>query len=222
MSTRLVIISGGLGQPSSTRLLADRLAGAVQREVSARGEGIELEVIELRPLARDIADHLTSGLPSNALRDALAAVSGADAVIAVTPVFTASYSGLFKSFVDLLDPQALVGTPVLIAATGGTARHSMVLDTALRPLFAYLRAVVLPTGVFAATDDFGGVGDGAASLDRRVSRAADELAEQLLARAGQSAVGGFTPNRTDEVGKIDQLDADRVTPFAQLLRGSGT
>ncbi len=67
-------------------------------------------------------------------------MTGADGVIAVTPVFTASYSGLFKSFFDLIDPTALTGTPVLIGATGGTARHSLVLDHALRPLFAYLRA----------------------------------------------------------------------------------
>lgn len=218
MTTRLVLISAGLGQPSSSRLLADRLAGAVQREVSARGEAIEVETIELRPLARDIADHLTSGIPSPALRTALAQVSGADAVVAVSPVFTASYSGLFKSFIDLLDPQALVGTPVLLAATGGSARHSLVLDTAMRPLFAYLRAMVVPTGVFAATQDFGGAGDAGASLDRRISRAAAELTDQLLGRDG---VAGFTPAAVDEVGGMDRLDPNGVTPFVRLLRGEG-
>ncbi len=83
-------------------------------------------------------------------------MTSADAVIAVTPVFSASYSGLFKSFFDVLDEDALDGKPVLIGATGGTARHSLVLEHALRPLFAYLRATVVPTAVFAATEDFGG------------------------------------------------------------------
>ncbi|GAA1145289.1 FMN reductase [Ornithinicoccus hortensis] len=220
MSRRLVVISGGLSQPSSTRLLADRIAGAVSREVTARGEGLDVEVVELRPLARDIADHLVTGMPSARLRDALAAVSGAAAVVAVTPVFTASYSGLFKSFVDLLDPGALTGTPVLIAATAGTARHSLVLDYAMRPLFSYLRAQVVPTGVFAATEDFGGDGagrDGVEGLDRRIARAAAELGERLVATGG--AVAGFTAPAVDEVGRIDELDDAAITPFAKLLRG---
>ena len=151
MARTLVVISAGLSIPSSTRMLADRITGAVQREVTARGESLDVEVVELRTLAREIADHLVSGMPPCARPGALGAVSSADAVVAVTPVFTASYSGLFKSFVDLLDNDAMASKPVLIAATAGTPRHSLVLDHALRPLFSYLRAVVVPTGVFAAT-----------------------------------------------------------------------
>lgn len=82
-------------------------------------------------------------------------MTAADGLIVVTPVFAASYSGLFKSFFDVIDPDALSGKPVLIAATGGTARHSLVLEHAVRPLFAYLRAVVVPTAVFAASEDWG-------------------------------------------------------------------
>ena len=73
-------------------------------------------------------------------------VTAADGIIAVTPIFSASYSGLFKSFVDILDKDALVGRPVLVGATGGTGRHSLALEYAMRPLFAYLRADVVPTG----------------------------------------------------------------------------
>ncbi|WP_109473536.1 FMN reductase [Ornithinimicrobium cavernae] len=217
MARKLVVISAGLSVPSSTRLLADRISGAVQREVSARGEALDVEVVELRGLAREIADHLVSGMPPSALRQALAAVSSADAVVAVTPVFTASYSGLFKSFIDLLDTDALTGKPVLIAATAGTARHSLVLDHALRPLFSYLRAVVVPTGVFAATEDFGGSGgrDGEDGLDRRVARAAGELGALLVSTSG--AVPGFTAPAVDEVGKVDRISEESLTPFAQLL-----
>ncbi|WP_114906042.1 FMN reductase [Ornithinimicrobium murale] len=216
MSRKLVVISAGLSVPSSTRILADRISGAVQREVSSRGESLEVEVVELRGLAREIADHLVSGMPPSALRHALTAVSSADAVLAVTPVFTASYSGLFKSFIDLLDNDALTGKPVLIAATAGTARHSLVLDHALRPLFSYLRAVVVPTGVFAATEDFGGSGgqDGD-GLDRRVARAASELGALLVSTSG--SVPGFTAPAVDEVGKVDRISEESLTPFEQLL-----
>ena len=104
-------------------------------------------------------------------------------------IFAASYSGLFKMFVDVLDPAAVDGMPVLVAATAGTARHQLVLDHALRPLFSYLRAVVVPTGVFAATEDFGG-GEHA-TLGDRITRAASELAALMVSEAG--AVAGFTP-----------------------------
>ena len=130
--------------------------------------------IELRELAHDITNNLLTGFPSAALQPAIDAVTEADGVIAVTPVFSASYSGLFKSFFDVLDPESLIGTPVLIAATGGSARHSLVLEYAMRPLFSYLKATIVPTGVFAATADFGS-DDAGRSLADRVHRAAAEL-----------------------------------------------
>ncbi|MER7938241.1 MULTISPECIES: FMN reductase [unclassified Streptomyces] len=172
---KLVVVSAGLSVPSSTRLLADRLAAAVGREAA----GTEIEVVELRDLAVEIAHNFTNGFPGRRLAAALEAVTAADGVIAVTPVFTASYSGLFKSFFDVLDQEALAGKPVLIAATGGTARHSLVLDYALRPLFAYLRAVVVPTGVYAASEDWGAEG-----LESRVERAAGELAALMTGLGG--------------------------------------
>nr|WP_062331801.1 FMN reductase [Herbidospora sakaeratensis] len=173
--TVIAVVSAGLSQPSSTRLLADRLAEAAGRHLAA--ENTEIRVVELRGLAVDIANNLVTGFPSPALKEALETVERADGLIAVTPIFTASYSGLFKSFFDVLDNTALQGTPVLIAATGGTARHSLALEHALRPMFTYLRAVVVPTAVYAASEDWGAAsGDGLAS---RVDRAAGELAALL-------------------------------------------
>ena len=102
----------------------------------------------------------------------------------MTPIFNASYSGLFKMFFDVLELDALAGMPVLIGATGGTARHSLALDHAMRPLFAYLGAAVVPTGVFAATEDWGsdtGGVDGA--LTERIDRAARDLSAWMVARA---------------------------------------
>ncbi|GAA3393721.1 FMN reductase [Streptomyces roseoviridis] len=185
---RLVAVSAGLSSPSSTRLLADRLLQAARYRLAEQEYAVDVEVVELRDLAVDIAKNLVTGFPSEKLRQAVDAVTGADGVIAVTPVFTASYSGLFKSFFDLVDPTALTGTPVLVGATGGTARHSLVLDHALRPLFAYLRAVVAPTAVYAASEDWGSGGDEyTEGLPARITRAGNEFADMVAARPGRRA-----------------------------------
>jgi FMN reductase len=183
MTTRtLAVVTAGLSTPSSTRLLADRLTAATVAALRERGEDAVVEVVELREHARDLADAFVTGFPNAALRSAIGAVTGADAVVAVTPVFTASYSGLFKSFVDVLEEDALTGKPVLLAATAGTARHSLVLEHAMRPLFAYLRAVTVPTAVFAASEDWSG-GDGTSQeLAGRITRAAGELADVVTGR----------------------------------------
>lgn len=193
-SLKLVAVSAGLSQPSSTRLLADRLADAVRRELESEQRPVEVHVIDLRELAVDIASNLVTGFPAPALAAAIDRVAQADGLIAVTPVFTASYSGLFKSFFDVLDDTLLVGKPVLIAATGGTARHSLVLDHALRPLFAYLRAIVVPTAVFAASEDWGGADDSRTDyLATRIARAAGELAALMASRPAEAATETFTP-----------------------------
>ncbi|MEV6803587.1 FMN reductase [Streptomyces sp. NPDC051132] len=179
---KLVVVSAGLSVPSSTRLLADRLAAAVHRRTP-----VDLQVVELRDLAVEIAHHLTNGFPGKALAAAQEAVADADGLIVVTPVFSASYSGLFKSFFDVLDKDALAGKPVLLGATGGTGRHSLVLEHALRPLFAYLRAVVVPTGVYAASEDWGAQG-----LAERIERAAGELAV-LMPTAARRAEPDVVP-----------------------------
>lgn len=218
MTRRLVVVTAGLGRPSSARLLADRIAAATTAAVTARGEAVETAVVEVREIAGDLVAMLTTGgLPTPALSRVRDLVSAADGLIAVTPVFSASYSGLFKMFVDALDPDAVPGLPVLVAATGGTARHSLMLDHAMRPLFTYLRAVVVPTGVYAATEDFGGAG--APGLTARIARAADELAALIVTQAG-SAVGGFAPTERDRRVRTSGTDLPaEVTPFETLLRG---
>jgi len=187
MNTRtLAVVSAGLSVPSSTRLLADRLAGATVKALRQRGVDAVVEVVELREHARDLADNLVTGFPNTSLRGALDTVEGADGLIAVSPIFSASYSGLFKTFFDVLDKDALIAKPVLMAATAGTARHSLALEHALRPLFAYLRAVVAPTAVFAASEDWAGGDVTDRGLVERIERAADELAE-LVAQRPQAA-----------------------------------
>ncbi|MDK8809443.1 NAD(P)H-dependent oxidoreductase [Corynebacterium sp. MSK035] len=133
---KLVVVSAGVSDPSTTRILANRIAEAVDVQVSKRGEGLEIEYIELRELAVSLGTVMSTGLYDEKLRTALDTVSGADGLIAATPVFAASYSGLFKMFFDALDKDALTSMPVIIAATAGTARHSLVLEYAMCPLFS--------------------------------------------------------------------------------------
>ena len=198
MSRRIAVVTAGLSTPSSTRLLADRIAAAVTAELP----GVQVDVVELREHARALADTLVTGFPPSELREAIELVTGADGLVAVTPVFSGSYSGLFKTFIDVLDKDVLVGRPVLLAATAGTARHSLVLEHAMRPLFSYLRALTVPTAVFAAPEDWGS-GDRTPSgaLADRIRRAAQELAELVSSRAPVPVGDAF---------------AD-VTPFEQLL-----
>jgi len=194
MTRTLAVVTAGLSQPSASRLLADQLAAATKNELERLGVPVDMHIIEVRDFARDIADNIVTGFPSPALKTAVDAVAGADGVIAVAPTFRASFSGLFKSFIDVLDAAALEGTPVLIAATGGTARHSLVLEHAIRPVFTYMHAAVVPTSVFAATDDWAGGGsvDGAvASLRARIQRAARELAAEIARREPKTIADPF-------------------------------
>ena len=183
---QIVVVSAGLSTPSSTRQLADRLAADSLAALAERGVEAEVRTFELRELAHDITNHLRMGFAPPKLEEALDAVASADGLIAVTPIFTTSYAGLFKSFIDVIDPQALTDLPVLLGATGGTPRHSLAIDYAMRPLFTYLHAVPVTTGVFAATSDWGGAeGDGVRSLPDRIFRGAKEFAE-LVERTDRS------------------------------------
>jgi FMN reductase len=202
----LVVVTAGLSEESSTRMLADRLAEAVRTGLESSGRTVHVDVVELRPLAHAVADAMLTGFASGDLAAAVESVRRADALVAVTPVFTASYSGLFKSFFDILEPDLLDGLPVLLGATAGTARHSLVLEHALRPLFSYLKAVVVPTAVFAASEDWGGTREGA--LQQRVERAAGQLVGLLA--------GPTTARPRHAVDPFDDTAAD-FAAFESLL-----
>ncbi|MGR6740475.1 CE1759 family FMN reductase [Microbacterium sp. F1-18] len=190
---RIAVVSAGLSNPSSTRMLADRLATATIAELAASDITATADVIELRDLAHDITNNLLTGFAPPALESAINSVVSADALIAVTPIFSTSYSGLFKSFIDVLDPDSLTGKPVLIGANAGTARHSLAIDYAIRPLFAYLHAAPVSTGVFAASSDWGRKADEVAPLSARVERGARELAAAVVARTPVTDADPFDP-----------------------------
>ncbi|NJP67935.1 CE1759 family FMN reductase [Streptomyces spiramenti] len=232
---RLAVVSAGTGVPSSTGLLADRLGDAVATALGGRGRPARVDRVELRDLAVAVAGAVVTQVPDKRLTVALDTVRNAEALVAVTPVYNASYSGLFKSFFDLLRPEDLAGTPLLAAATGGTPRHSLVIDHAMRPLFGYLRAITVPTGVYAATADFGShcgaEAEGEAPLTERIARAAGELADLAAGRSAEptgrgvprSGVSAVTAATTGPAGataagaSASDDGLSEVVPFAQQL-----
>jgi FMN reductase len=176
---RLAVVSGGTSDPSSTRLLADRAADRVVALADRRGHKVTISVIDLREISGDISNALVSQLITPRLQQAITALGEADGVIAAAPVYKAGPSGLFTSFFHVLDNDLLIGKPVVLAATAGTARHALVPDDQMRPMFAYLRALTVPTSLFAAPEDWSDP-----ALNQRIDRAASELV--LLMESGFS------------------------------------
>ncbi len=173
----LVVVTAGTSEPSSTRMLADRTAQRAAALAAERGDVVRTQVIELREFASDITTALTSQLVTPRLQQAVDALGAADGVIAAAPVYKAGPSGLFTSFFHVLDNDLMIGKPTVLVATAGTARHALVVDDQMRPLFAYLRTLPVPTSLFAAPEDWADP-----SLNKRIDRAAFELV--LLMESG--------------------------------------
>ena len=217
---RVVAVSAGTGDPSSTRQLTDRIAQKTLAQLRATGTAASSNVIELGPLAVDIARATTAGFPGEHLQAAIERLAAADAIVAATPIYKAGMSGLFKSFVDVLDNDLLVAKPVLLAATGGSARHALVIDDQMRPLFAYLRALTLPTSIYAAPEDWG-----ASELGERIERAATELTvllragieDQIAGHAWSSYQHQFAGNATR--AERNAADVDFDSPLMRLAAG---
>lgn len=181
----IAVVSAGVSDPSSTRMLADRVAQRALDALAAAGTPARAAVIDLAPFATDIVQTLVAGFPTPAVKDAVERLAAADALVVGTPVYKAGISGLFKAFADVLDDDLLIAKPVVLTATGGSARHAMVVDEHLRPLFAFMRAITVPTSVYAAPEDWA-----APDLGQRIGRAATELALLLRSGAPQDIADG--------------------------------
>ena len=215
-SYRIAVINAGVSDPSSTRMLAERIAGRSVDALRAAGLTATVATIDLGPIATDIAQALVSGIPGPRVQQAIAKLAEADAVIAATPVYKAGISGLFKSFADLLDNDLLIAKPVILAATGGSARHAMVVDEHLRPLFAFLRAIPVPTSLYAAPEDWA-----APDFGKRIARAAGELTVLLRGRvAGEITDGNWGGYQHEFGGNAAraQHSADDVDFDTDLMR----
>lgn len=219
----LVVVSAGASDPSSSRLLADRAAARIAGVARERGHQVTTTVIELRELASEITSALTSPLVGAGLRKAVGALAEADGIVASTPVYKAGASGLFTSFFQVLDDDLLIAKPVILAATAGTARHALVVDEQLRGLFAYLRALPVPTSLFAAAEDWND-----AALGTRIDRAAWELVllmDSGFARQVRDASWGSYQHEYGSAGGTEyevDLDSDlmRLAAGGSLETGS--
>ena len=215
----LVAVNAGLSEPSSTRMLVDRLTDDAASLVRSQGGDVDVQIVDLRDLAVDIGRSLATGFATGGAGDAIRSVQDADALIVATPVFNASYSGLFKSFFDLVDVDAMEGKPVLIAATGGSPRHSMVLDHALRPLFGYLRTVVVPTGVYAASEDWASTSGDTATLSDRIRRAATQLVALMPTGTVRQTATSQTSDADRGEQRVHAGEEAGIANFARLLAG---
>ena len=213
---RLVVVSAGTGDPSATRLLADRTADRVRALAAEHGNAVTTSVIELREIAADITTALTSQLTTPKLQRTITALGEADGVIAAAPVYQAGPSGLFTSFFHVLDNDLLIAKPVLLAATAGTVRHALVVDGQMRPALAFLRTLTVPTSLFAAPEDWG---DGA--LAQRIDRAALELVllmESGFAHKVKDESWGSYQHEFDSAGGTE-LAIDLDTDLMRLATG---
>jgi len=212
----LVVISAGTSDPSSTRLLADRTAQRVTALAGQRGATVVTRVIDLRELATDVTTALTSQLVTPKPQRAVDALGTADGVIAAAPVYKAGPSGLFTSFFHVLDNDLLIGKPVVLAATAGTARHALVVDDQMRALFAYLRTLPVPTSLFAAPEDWGDAG-----LAKRIDRAAFELILLMESGFARQVRDESWQNYQHEFGSAGgtELEIDTDSDLMRLATG---
>lgn len=205
---KIVAVWTGLSEESTTTKLAERMINSAVTQLEEKHETAEVVKINLRELAMALSSMTVSMAPSAELERAFDDVRSADAVITATPIYKAAPVGLHTLFWQLIDDESLAGTPTLIGATGGTPRHSLATDSTLRPLLAYLKALVLPTSVFAATDDWGDAQAGAA-LDSRI----DDAVALLVALATGDPDQGHKKSQRSQ----NPLDPATITPFDELL-----
>ncbi len=213
---KLVVVSAGASDPSSTAMLADRLASRTVAAGRERGLEVAVAKIELRALANEIAAALVTQNLGPGLTAAVETLGDSDSIVAATPIYKAGVSGLFKGFFDVLDNDLLIAKPVAPIATAGTARHALVVDESMRPLFAYMRALTIPTSVFAATEDWA-----APSLDQRLDRAALELILLMESGFAGKVKDGSWGNYQHEYGSAGgtELEIDLDSDLMRLAAG---
>jgi FMN reductase len=213
---RLVVVSGGTSDPSSTAMLAERIAAHVTRLAHHRDKQVTISVIDLRELAAEITTALVSQLMGPKMTRAVELLGQSDGIIASAPVYKAAPSGLFSSFFHVLDNDLLIAKPVVLAATAGTTRHALVVDDQMRPLFAFLRTMTVPTSVFAASEDWNN-----GELGQRIERAAIELLLLMESGFADKVRNESWKRYSHEYGSAGgaELDIDLDTDLMKLATG---
>ena len=214
----LAVVTAGLSEDSTTTRLGEAIAKAASGAVENAEQHVNIKVIQLRDLAHGLTDMMITHVASPAVQDAIDTVLNADGLVAASPTYKASYSGLFKQFFDVIDESALENLPTVIAATGGSPRHSLVLDTAMRPLLSYLKALVLPLGIYAASEDWGHN-----DLQRRIDRVGASLGTMWLAGSPSGASGSLDDDAARPGLRREVKDEfSNVPDFASLLASVGS
>lgn len=149
MTVRIVGVTGSLRAPSKTITLVEEIVAQLARQLPA-----QVELIKVNELGPSFAGALSRGEVAPEVEAALISIETADVLVVASPVYRASFTGLFKHLFDFVDQYSLVDTPVLLAATGGSERHALILEHQFRPLFSFFQALTLPVGVYAHDSDF--------------------------------------------------------------------
>jgi FMN reductase len=171
MTTSIVAVSGSLHAPSKSSALLRAITTAIETRVDAT-----THLVEVSELAPELGSVLRRDLLPAGPAHQLELIEAADLLVVASPVYRASYTGLFKHLFDLVSQNALRGTPVLVAASGGSDLHSLVIEHQLRPLFGFFEAHALPIGVYAKDADFTGYEITSPDLTAAIERAADSAA----------------------------------------------
>jgi len=176
---KVVAVSGSLHAPSKTTALLNEILDRLAAHVA-----IDPMLVELSVIGPDFAGALVREDLPESIEKVLGHIESADLLVVASPVYRASITGLFKHLFDFVGQYSLIGKPVLLAATGGSDRHALIIEHQLRPLFGFFQALTLPIGVYASDADF---------TDYRVSNPAlDERIETALSR-GRPLIRRFEP-----------------------------
>lgn len=227
---KITALTASLSESSTSNRLAQRILDTATELVAettpeaapeTTADPLETETINLRELSHQLVDSMLTGVPSDELDEVYAKLRTSDAVVLAAPVYNAAPIGLLTMFLQLFPEAGLRGIPVLLASTGGTARHSLAMDQHIRPVIAYLKGLALPTAVFAATDDWG-LPEEQTGMRRRIQAAVEELLDFTSAGAGgaESSRGVGTPGAhgtSRRAEPVDEFDPNTIVPFEQLL-----
>jgi FMN reductase len=173
---KVVAVCGSVQRPSRTLVLLHEVLARLEQRLP-----IQVRVLELTELGPEFAGVLRRDALPDVVQQALGEIEQADLLIAASPVYRASYTGLFKHLFDFVHHLALRDTPVLLAATGGSERHALVIDHQLRPLFGFFQAHSLPIGLYASEADFTNYRITNADVLERLERAIEPVVQRLCA-----------------------------------------
>jgi FMN reductase len=179
---KVVAVSGSLHAPSKTTALVGEILASFGRELE-----IDAHLIEINDIGPEFAGALRRDQLPAPVEEELQRIEGADLLIVASPVYRASFTGLFKHLFDFVGQYALVDKPVLLAATGGSDRHALIIEHQFRPLFGFFQALTLPIGVYANDSDFTNYAVTSLDLQERIDLAVSRAVPLIRVNLAETA-----------------------------------